>query len=123
MVIGDTPVVTTSPTLTLDATSTPYPVVQTRRSASSLPGTLAIDGKPETVWRSKPEGDPGRVAVLTLDLGESRNIGEVRILPGGEGMLGRATIETSSDGVKWSWYAEPGTVAAGDDGWLTNRTG
>jgi subtilisin len=97
---------------------TPYPVVQTSRSASTLPGTLAIDGNPETVWQTVPGGDPGRVAVLTLDLGQSVELGEVRILPGAEGLLGRAAIETSTDGVEWVYFAELIGISADVDGWL-----
>ncbi len=78
---------------------TPYTVVQTSRSASSLPGTLAIDRDPETVWGQAPDAEPGRVIVLTLDLGETVDIGEVRMLIGPDGLLGNATIETSTDDV------------------------
>jgi hypothetical protein len=123
MVIPETPVETVTPSPPADVTPTPYPVAQTSRSASSLPGALAVDGKPETVWRSAPEGNPGRVVVLTLDLGEEREVGAVRILPGGDGLRGRATIESSHDGVTWTYYAEPAAVDAGDDGWLLITAG
>jgi hypothetical protein len=120
----------TEPTATTEATATematavesgptPYAVAQTSRSASTMPGTLAVDGNPETVWQTVPGGDPGRVAVLTIDLGEPVQIGEVRILPGGEGLKGRATVETSADGVEWTFYAEPGLVSHDADGWMT----
>ena len=111
------PAVELTPTLPV-AQPTPYPVAQISRSASTLPGTMAVDGNPETIWRTIPGGVPGRVAVLTLDLGESREIGNVRILPGRDGLLGRATIETSQDGVIWTFFAEPASVATEADGWL-----
>jgi subtilisin len=97
---------------------TPYPIVQTRRSAATTSGTLAIDADPETVWRSAPDADPTRIAVLTLDLGQAVEIGQVRILSGPDGLMGAATIETSTDDEAWVYYAEPDPAMADEDGWL-----
>ena len=71
-----------------------------------------------TVWQTADGEDPGRVAVLTLDLGQQAPIGTVRLLPGQEGLLGAATIETSSDGANWSYFAQPDARSARDDGWM-----
>jgi hypothetical protein len=97
---------------------TPYPVAQTSRSESTGPGTTAIDGDPTTVWQTADGEDSGRVAVLTLDLAEPVPIGKVRLLPGQSGLMGSATIETSSDGANWSYYAEPDVRSSKNDGWI-----
>ena len=76
---------------------TPYPVVQTSRSASTVSGTVAVDNDPATVWGTDANAHPGRTAHLTLDLGQPVEIGQVRIQPGSDGLMGTATIETSND--------------------------
>jgi hypothetical protein len=101
----------TEPAPTVIATETvggptPYPVVQTSRSASTLPGTRAIDNDPETVWLTDGTAHPGRTAMLKLDFGEPVDIGQIRIQPGPDGLMGTATIETSTDGTTWDFYAD-----------------
>jgi hypothetical protein len=114
---------TATPALTATATGvaggpTPYPIAQTSRSASTVPGTTAIDGDPATVWQTADGEDPGRVAVLTLELEGPAPIGEVRILPGSDGLLGTATVEVSGDGESWSYFGEPDLINADSEGWL-----
>jgi hypothetical protein len=98
---------------------TPYPVVQTKRSASTTSGTNAVDGDPAAVWQTAPDTDPGRIAILTLDLGAARRVDRVRLLAGPDGLLGSATLETSMDGDHWSYFATPIAAAAIEDDWLT----
>jgi hypothetical protein len=100
---------------------TPYPIAQTSRSASTVPGTTAIDGDPATVWQTAAGEDPGRVAVLTLELEGPVPIAEVRILPGPEGLLGTATVEVSEDGESWSYFADVGPALVDESGWLYLR--
>ena len=83
-----------------------------------MPGTTAIDGDPATVWQTADGEDPGRVAVLTLELEGSVPIGEVRLLPGPDGLQGTATVEVSTDGETWSYFGEPGQSRADDENWL-----
>jgi hypothetical protein len=90
-------------------TGSAYPVAQTSRSTSTVAGTLAIDGDPTTIWQTAAGQDPGRVAVLTLDLGQPVAIDRVRLLNGPAGLAGTITIETSNDGVTWSYFGVPGS--------------
>jgi hypothetical protein len=118
------PTSTESPTATAPATEvavgpTPYPIARTSRSASTGPGTTAIDGDPATVWGTADGEEPGRVAVLTLELEEPAPIGEVRLLPGPDGLLGMATVEVSDDGETWTYFGEPDPTLADDHGWLS----
>jgi hypothetical protein len=116
---GETPTPTAAPVESeTPAGPTPYPVAQTSRSESTVPGTAAIDGDPITAWQTADGEDPGQVAVLTLDLGQPAPIGMVRLLPGQSGLMGSATIETSSDGTNWSYFAEPDANSVKDDGWI-----
>jgi hypothetical protein len=113
---------TASPTATEVAVGpTPYPIARTSRSASTGPGTTAIDGDPATVWGTADGEEPGRVAVLTLELEEPAPIGEVRLLPGPDGLLGMATVEVSDDGETWTYFGEPDPTLADDEGWLSVR--
>jgi hypothetical protein len=96
----------TEPATEVSTEPTPYPVVQTSHSASTLSGTLAIDEDPDTVWGTDATAHPGRTATLKLDFGDRVDVGQVRILPGPDGLLGAATIETSNDGTTWDFYAD-----------------
>lgn len=96
----------------------PYRVMQTSHSPSTVSGTNAVDGDPGTVWRTADGQEPGRVAVLRLELEGEAAIGSVRVLPGADGLLGTPTIETSSDGESWSYYAEPDVTAVNAEGWI-----
>jgi hypothetical protein len=100
------------------AEATPYPVVQTRRSASTVSGTFAVDSDPGTVWQTAESEDPGNNAILTLDLGEPVVVGSLHLLPGTNGLLGLATIETSLDGGVWSFFADPAPAVCDQDGWI-----
>jgi hypothetical protein len=118
------PTATVPPTATATSTavpsgSPPYPIVQTSRSASTTSGTLAEDGDPTTVWQTAPDTDPGRTAVLTLDLGEPRTVDTVRLLAGPGGLMGSAVVETSTDGDHWTYFATPNPADVADDGWHT----
>jgi subtilisin family serine protease len=107
-------------TATTEATGpTPYPVVQTSRSASTVSGTFAVDNDPSTVWATDANAHPGRTAHLTLDFGQPVEIGQVRILPGPDGLHGTATIETSNDGKAWSYYADVDPTQVDENGRLT----
>jgi hypothetical protein len=108
----------TGPTTEVAPGPPPYAVAGTSRSASTVPGTNAVDGDPTTVWRTAAGLEPGRVAILTLDFASAVAVGEVRVLPGAEGLLGTATIETSNDGVTWRYYAALDAGSAVDGGWL-----
>jgi subtilisin family serine protease len=103
---AETEPIATATEVEVSTGSTPYPVVQTSRSASTVSGTLAIDEDPETVWLTEATAHPGRTAMLKLDFGEPVEVGHVRILPGPDGLLGSATIETSTDGTTWDFYAD-----------------
>ena len=122
--IGEEPTETaTEPAPTETATEvpsgpTPYLVVETSRSASTVPGTTAIDGDPATIWQTAPGEDPGRIAILTLELDYEQPVGQVRLLPGPDGLSGAATIETSNDGETWSYYAELDLTVADAEGWI-----
>ena len=85
---------------------TPYPVIQTSHSASTVSGTLAVDNDPGTVWGTDATAHPGRTAMLKLDFGRPVEVGQVQNLPGPDGLLGTATIETSTDGTTWDFYAD-----------------
>jgi hypothetical protein len=102
---------------------TPYAVVQTSRSNTSDPGTLAVDENAATVWGSSEGVDPGRAVTLTLDYGDPVTIDHVRLLPGAAGLMGTATIETSNDGENWTFYAQPDSATADAEGWLTVELG
>lgn len=91
-------------------------MAQTSRSKSTVAGTLAIDGDPATVWQTAEGGEPGRVAVLRLDIGADLPIDRLRLLPGPNGLTGTITIETSNDGETWSYLGVPGALDA--DGWI-----
>ena len=99
------------------AEATPYPVVQTRRSASTVSGTFSVDSDPGTVWQTAESEDPGNNAILTLDLGEPVVVGSLRLLPGTNGLLGTATFGTSLDGDVWSFFADPASAVGDQDGW------
>ena len=123
-VVDPTATVPATETATATATATPagptpYPVVQTSRSASTTSGVRAVDGDPTTVWQTAPDTDPGRTAVLTLDLGEPESVDTIRLLAGPGGLMGSAVVETSTDGDHWTYFATPNPTQAGDDGWLT----
>jgi hypothetical protein len=111
-------------TATTEATGpTPYPVVQTSRSASTVSGKYAVDNDPSTVWSTDANAHPGRTAHLTLDFGQSVDVGRVRIQPGPDGLHGIATIETSNDGITWSWYADVDPGQTDENGRLTIHPG
>jgi hypothetical protein len=107
-----------TPTEPVVQTATPHPVAQTSRSASTVSGTFAVDSDPGTVWQTADGEDPGSLAILTLDLGEVVPVESVLLLPGSNGLLGTATIETSVDGDVWSHFASPDPEAIDQNGWL-----
>jgi subtilisin len=97
----------------------PYPVVQTSRSASTVSGTFAVDNDPSTVWGTDANAHPGRTTHLTLDFGTPVDVDQVRIQPGPDGLHGAATIETSTDGKSWTWYADVDPTQLDENGRLT----
>jgi hypothetical protein len=98
---------------------TPYPVVQTSRSASTVSGTFAVDNDLSTVWGTDANAHPGRTAHLTLDFGQPVDIGHVQIQPGPDGLHGTATIETSNDAKSWSYYADIDPTQTDENGRLS----
>jgi hypothetical protein len=124
--VAESPTETAVPTATATEVAigpTPYPVAQTSRSASTVPGTTAIDGNPATVWGTADGVEPGRIVVLRLDLGRPVAVGQVKILPGSGELAGAVTVETSVDGVRWSYFAELNPTEADEDGWLVAAAG
>jgi hypothetical protein len=115
---SETAVPEVAPTEPVVEESTPYPIVQTSRSESTVSGTLAVDRDPSTVWQTAYGVDPGTHAILTLDLGEAASMDSVRLLPGPNGLLGTATIEVSLDGVAWSFFSDLAQAFNDQDGWL-----
>jgi hypothetical protein len=81
-------------------------VVAVSRSANSANGWTALDGDPTTAWGTTVD-PPGRLTILTLDLGAEVAVGGVRILVGADGFSGTLAVETSTDGETWAAAADP----------------
>jgi hypothetical protein len=81
-------------------------VVAVSRSANSANGWTALDGDAATAWGTTVD-PPGRLAILTLDLGEESEVDGVRILVGPDGFSGTLVVETSTDGESWAAGADP----------------
>ena len=118
--VGERPSETATPEPT---GPTPYPVIQTSRSASTVSGTFAVDNDPSTVWGTDANAHPGRTAHLTLDFGQPVDVAQVRIQPGPDGLRGTATIETSNDGKSWNYYADVDPTQPDENGRLTINPG
>lgn len=91
------------------------PVVGVSRSANSANGWTALDGDPSTVWGTTVE-PPGRLAILTLDLGATVEVDGVRIIVGPDGFSGILAVEVSTDRQTWTAAADPsaGELVAGE---------
>jgi len=75
----------------------PPPIATASSAAASSPAALAVDGRPDTAWRS----DAGGEQSVTVDLGYPREFGAitVRWLRGGH--ASRYELELSRDGRTW----------------------
>lgn len=100
----------------------PWRVAATQADSESTgleKAALAVDGKPDTYWHSRWQGAPAALPQrLTVDLGEARPLGRVRMLPrqnGDNGQIRDYALETSGDGVQFGVAAEgrfaPGAAA------------
>ncbi|CAA9569641.1 MAG: hypothetical protein AVDCRST_MAG59-3377, partial [uncultured Thermomicrobiales bacterium] len=88
------------------ATTALLPVVGVRRTSNTANGWTALDGDPTTVWRTTVV-PPGRLAILTLDLGAPVEVDALRILVAEDGFAGAITLEVSDDLATWSAVAAP----------------
>jgi hypothetical protein len=62
-------------------------------------GALALDGKPDTVWDSQADQQPGMW--FMVDLGETRVVNRVRVASPGRGFPLGYTIKLSENGQDW----------------------
>ncbi|CAN5816697.1 hypothetical protein BH20CHL4_BH20CHL4_03640 [soil metagenome] len=79
----------------------PHQIVRIQRTENSSPGAVLVDEDPATTWTAP--GFPGQqVAVFVADLGAQSDVGEVRWLPGVDGMAGELYLSISNDGQEWT---------------------
>jgi galactose oxidase len=89
-------------------------------AADSAPAADALDGDPDTVWRTDATALPH---TLTVDTHNSVSISGLTYLPPtdpGDGRIGQYQVTTSDDGVTWSAPVATGTFA--DDAVLKTAT-
>ena len=85
----------------------------------------AIDGNPNTFWSSSMSTVP-RTESLTLDLGATREVGKVRLLPRAtspELFPGEFTIDVSTDGDNWTQVISETGYVAQSGVWYEKRFG
>jgi hypothetical protein len=91
----------TSELLPTDEGPQPYQVVRVQRTENASPGEVLVDEDPATVWTAPGYPDQ-QIAVFVADLGEERDVGVVRWLPGADGVAGELYLSISNDGQEWT---------------------
>jgi len=92
-----------------EPSSPPRPIAAATSEAGVFAAAQAVDGDPETPWRSAAGGPQS----LTLDLGYEREFGGVTLRWAEDEHATRYTLSTSSDGRSWTRLRE---VTGGNGG-------
>ncbi|MGH8798951.1 MAG: discoidin domain-containing protein, partial [Casimicrobiaceae bacterium] len=97
--------------LPLVPTNWPPPAVEASSYKAGSEAALAIDGRPETAWRSDPARGP--VQSLTFDFGQPREFGGVVLRWADGAFASDYDVRVSDDGLEWRTLR---TVTAGSGG-------